>query len=160
MRGPGIEAGQKRRDPFTSVDFAPTFADAGATTPGSAVDGMSLLGVARAGDQGWTRAVLTETGPKLGTVRDTDEAGNPLQPGATPDVRYLIGIRTDRYLYVNAATGEEELYDLVVDPEQYRNLVGDARYAEALRTLREDLKLMRSCDAAECRQSLPGPGGP
>lgn len=156
MRGPGIPAGEVREDPFLSIDFAPTIAAAARVTPRLPVDGMSMLDVARGGDTGWSRAVLTETGPKS-VVRDTDEAGRALavdDPGPR-DLRFMIGIRTSRYLYVDLASKEEELYDMATDPEQYHNLVADPAYADVLSLLREQLARMRACDAADCRTPLP-----
>lgn len=167
MRGPGIPSNQVRYDPFLSIDFAPTIASFAGVTPGLVADGQSMLQVARDGDRGWTRPVLTETGPR-GVVRDTDESGAPLQAPAEADIRYVIGIRTDRYLYTSIATGEEELYDMAVDPQQYANLVrpdGSAAegYDQVLELMRQQLHLVRACDGAECRVPLPpglatGPG--
>lgn len=164
IRGPGIPAGEVRYDPFLSIDFAPTIADAAAVVPGGPVDGMSMWSVARQGDQGWTRAVLTETG-RRGIVRDTDEAGEPLtaeDPGE-PDLRYAIGVRSDRYLYVHLANGDEELYDMALDPAQYDNRANDEAYAPIRDLMRSQLALLRACDAAECLVQLPpelaaGPG--
>jgi len=153
IRGPGVPAGQVRRDPFTSIDFAPTIAAMAGVVPRVPVDGVSMLRVARRGDQGWSRAVLTETGPVSKRVtRDTDEAGRPLDPNnpGARDVRFAIGIRTARYLYVDLASGEEELYDLAFDPEEYDNLVGNPAYADTLALLREELRRMRACDGPAC----------
>jgi arylsulfatase A-like enzyme len=155
IRGPGVPAGEIRRDPFTSVDIAPTLARAARVEPGLPVDGVSLLRVARKGDQGWTRAILTESHPLGTTVRDTDEAGYPLRPGAVADVRYALGVRTRRYLYVDLATGEEELYDLAQDPRQYVNLATDDAFAEVLRFHRQLLAELRACDGEQCRAPMP-----
>jgi arylsulfatase A-like enzyme len=156
MRGPGIPAGGTRYDPIMSIDLAPTIAAAAGTVPRHEVDGWSMLEVARRGDRGWTRAVLTETGSR-DVIRDTDEAGVPLDPRdpGEADMRWALGIRTPRFLYVDLATGEEELYDLQSDPAQYHNVVTDPSHAEDLRLLREELRRMRSCDAAACSQPMP-----
>ncbi|HET7196079.1 MAG TPA: sulfatase [Nocardioides sp.] len=159
MRGPGIPAGQVRYDPLLSIDFAPTIADFADVTPRLVQDGQSMLAVARDGDRGWTRPVLTETGPRE-VVRNTDESGAALQTPADADIRYVVGIRTDRYLYTNIATGEEELYDMAVDPQQYTNLVhpdGSAveGYGRILELMRDQFQRVRACDGAECRIPLP-----
>ncbi len=156
IRGPDIPAGEVRYDPFLTIDVAPTIASLADVSPTAPVDGVSMLEVARSGDLGWKRAVLTETGPR-GAVRDTDESGRPLDvedPGPT-DVRWAIGIRTDRYLYVDLATKEEELYDMATDPDQYHNLAADPAHADLLAMMRDQLRLMRACDAAACRAPLP-----
>lgn len=159
MRGPGIPAGVVRTDPILSIDVAPTIARFAGVEPGVPVDGQSMLGVARYGDIGWTRAVLTETGRRRRSLRDTDEAGTPLgaEGAGKRDIRWAIGIRTHRYLYVDLASGEEELYDVRDDPNQYHNLARRDAHAEVLRLLREELARMRACDAAECRAPLAPP---
>jgi len=150
MRGPGIPAGQTRTDPITSVDLAPTLAEAAGIVPAGPMDGVSLLDVARTGNRGWTRAILTATGPSGGVVRATDEAGGALTDGEQPDVRYAIGVRTPRYLYVDLATGERELYDLRTDPSQYHNLATVRDYADEQRLLVRELQRLRACAGAEC----------
>ncbi|HEX4976507.1 MAG TPA: sulfatase [Nocardioides sp.] len=138
MRGPGIPAGVKRSDPYMSMDFAPTVADlAGVRVPDD-VDGMSMLGVARHGDVGWTRPVLTQSASVTSATND-----------------WSNGIRTDRYLYIRQYSGAEELYDMAKDPQQYDNLVGVRRYADELALLRAEHDRMRVCAAATCREPLP-----
>ena len=156
MRGPGIPAGEVRYDPFMTIDLAPTIASLAEVEPDIPIDGISMLDVARTGDLGWTRPVLTTTGPK-GVVRDTDEAGEPLDvedPGE-PDIRWALGIRTDRYLYVDLATKEEELYDMATDPDQYHNLAGDPAHEELLTLMRDQLRAVRACDGSACQAPLP-----
>ena len=155
IRGPALPAGQVREDPFLSIDFPSTIAAATGTPPGHEVDGVNMLDVARHGDQGWTRPVLTATGPRS-TVRQTDEAGNPLQtdgPGMR-DLRWALGIRTSSYLYVDLATGEEELYDLRTDPAQYHNVVRMPEYEARRDLLREELRRVRACDGSDCHTPL------
>lgn len=154
MRGPGIPGGQRRGDPFTSIDVAPTLAEAAGVAPPGPVDGISLLQVARRGDAGWTRGVLTAAGPRK-PQRDTTLTGEPLTDGAQRDPRFLIGVRTPRYLYVDVATGEEELYDLRVDPRQYHNVVDHPDYLEPRQLLRAELAALRACSGDSCRKALP-----
>jgi arylsulfatase A-like enzyme len=156
MRGPGIPAGQVRNDPFSSIDFAPTIADLTRVTPPTQVDGVSLLGVARHGDRGWTRGVLTETGPQHAEIeRRTDWAGRAVLPGGDRDVRFAIGLRTPRYLYVDLASGAHELYDLRRDPREYVNLARRPSYAGRLRLLADVLARLRDCQGEECSRPLP-----
>jgi arylsulfatase A-like enzyme len=179
IRGPGIPAGVTRHDPFLTIDLAPTILQmAGAPVPAS-VDGQGMLPVATGGDLGWTRPVLVNTGPSQ-VVRDTDESGQPLDtddPEATDpgirDERYLIGIRTPRYLYTHRATGFEELYDLRDDPDQSDNLLVNAggepplpeatvdttsahprEYGTALGRLREEFQRVRACAGEACRVAM------
>jgi N-acetylglucosamine-6-sulfatase len=160
MRGPGIPVGEQRFDPVTSVDYPATVLSLTGVSPGAEMDGTSVLPVARRGDRGWTRAVLTETGPRSDSRRLTDLSGRPVPDGhPEQDPRWAIGIRTDRYLYVDIAPrngeahGEEELYDLAVDPQQHSNLAYRAEengYGDVLRLLRRELQRMRACEGKEC----------
>jgi len=93
--------------------------------------------VARHGDSGWRRAVLTETGALKHPPRTTNLAGLPLGPGETPDLRFLIGVRTERY------------------PKEYRNLAGDPAHARVEALLRQALQQVRACRGAGCAVPLP-----
>jgi N-acetylglucosamine-6-sulfatase len=139
IRGPGIPAGERRTDPFTSIDLAPTLAAMAGATPSHRVDGVSMAGVARHGDRGWRRPVLVETGP----VRDSRR------------LRFLLGLRTPRYLYVDIAWGGRELYDLRRDPRQYHNLAGERAYSDVQRMLARALARVRDCEGAQCSAPLP-----
>ncbi|QWC85296.1 sulfatase [Nocardioidaceae bacterium] len=155
MSGPGIPAGQRRQDPFLSIDFAPTFADLADVRMPYEPDGISLLPSAQMGDRGWNRPVLTETGP-ASTVRMSTEDGDPIVPGGmdTPDNRFIIGIRTPRYLFTDRATGFEELYDLRADPNQYDNVVDELGYVLVSQEMRRTLRELRACDGKQCRPRL------
>jgi arylsulfatase A-like enzyme len=179
IRGPGIPAGQMREDPFLTIDLAPTVLQMAEVPIPATVDGLGMLPVARGGDTGWTRPVLVNTGPST-VVRDTDESGSlptPVDPGAQ-DQRYLLGVRTARFLYTHRASGFEELYDLQLDPDEYHNLVTNERplrepatpvsarmlrngspsraeYVEALAALRAELARVRACAGEACRVTLP-----
>jgi len=156
VRGPGIPAGEVRHDPFTSIDFAPTVLGAAGAEVDWPFNGEDLLGVARDGDRGWRRAVLTETGPR-GTVADLDESGprlHPRDPGPSA-LRYSQGVRTHRYLYVEHASNEVELYDLDVDPGQLENVAGTPAYAADEEALATVLDRLRHCTGGACRAPLP-----
>jgi arylsulfatase A-like enzyme len=156
IRGPGLPAGHRRLDPITSVDLAPTLAELASVTPAHVTDGVSLAAVARSGDHGWRRPVLTSSGPLGNVVRSTNEDGSPLRAGDTPDVRYALGIRTAQYLYVDLANVDRELYDVLADPQQYHNLAGMPGHADVERELASVLDRMRACDGPECSEALPG----
>lgn len=155
IRGPGIPQGEVRYDPITSLDFAPTMVDVAGATAGLVMDGDSVLDTLLA-DQGWAHGVLINTGPQ-GVVRNTDESGEPLDtedPGLS-DIRWIIGVRTARYSFLDNASGEEELYDVVADPEQHHNLAVDPAYDEVRRELKSVMRQLRACDGEECRVPLP-----
>jgi arylsulfatase A-like enzyme len=156
VRGPGIPAGEERTDPFLMTDFAPTFVDAAGGEAPATVDGQSMLGVAQHGDRGWDRGILTETGPRK-VSGDAEESDNFLvqSDGKTYVLRYSVGLRTGRYLYVEHADGERELYDLRTDPQQFRNVVDEPGRAGLVRALARELDRLRDCSGASCRTPMP-----
>ena len=155
MRGPGLPRGVERTDPFLMTDFAPTLVDAAGGEAPAYVDGASMLDVAEHGDRGWTRGILTETGPR-GVHSDVKESDNFLVHRKKKFVlRFSLGVRTGRYLYVEHHSGERELYDLDTDPQQFDNLVDEPRMARVVRLLAHELRLLRDCRGVECRRPLP-----
>ncbi len=124
IAGPGVPRG-RRYDPVTTIDLAPTLA-AYAGTKIDRADGTSLLPVIR-GDQGWDRAVVTEGMMGFGRYAEEFELGrSPL------DTR---GLRLGRWKLTRYSTGETELYDLLTDPLELRNLARAPAHAGTLRTL-------------------------
>lgn len=158
VRGPGVPAGERRSDPFLMPDFAPTILSLAAggdvRLPVPPMDGVDMSDVLHEGDRGWDRPVLTETGPikltppllEVMDVREERHGPNLL--------RFSQGVRTGEYLYVEHASSERELYDLRRDPEQHVNVVGEPRYAEQARLLREQLGYLRSCRPGACMPRL------
>jgi arylsulfatase A-like enzyme len=60
-------------------------------------------------------------------------------------------IRTTAWTYVEYGTGEHELYDLALDPDQLDNVVETADPA-LVAALAARLAELRTCAAAECRR--------
>ena len=95
--GPGVPHG-RRYDPVTTVDLAPTFAAYAGTTMQGA-DGTSLLPTISGGDQGWSRAVVTEG--MMGFGRYAERFGL----GRSPlDTR---GLRLGRWKLTRYSTGRD-----------------------------------------------------
>ena len=61
-----------------------------------------------------------------------------------------MALRTERYLYVEYANGERELYDMRTDPHQLQNLAATAD-PELVAELSANLGHLRFCAGAECR---------
>ena len=126
VRFPGkIPAGSVSGALVSNVDIAPTIADfAGASL---SADGVSLRQLLT-GEVSSVRSsvVLEHTGVSVPTY---------------------CGVRTPSFMFAHFATGEEELYDLVQDPHQLRNVVSSRpNKAAELRALTESL----------CRPVPPG----
>lgn len=142
VSGPGIPRGERRYDPITTVDLTATLLDLAGATPPVEADGVSRVDTLRLGDQGWRSAVLTESA----------------LPGRRPGWsmgRTSVGIRTSRYSLILNGPWSHELYDLVADPLQARNVYADPSYLQARLQLREVLAQMQDCQGESCRVRLP-----
>ncbi|MFI5054646.1 MAG: sulfatase/phosphatase domain-containing protein, partial [Acidimicrobiia bacterium] len=176
VRGPGIRAGTHVRQLAGNIDLAPTFEAMTGVRPARFTDGRSLLPILRGSQPARCRNSYliehrTETGVTPGRPRA--DAPSPLEPpdpeqvaaGRQPRRReirdnYLLvrlgeipdydAIRTTRYLYVEYANGERELYDTRTDPDEIDNLAGRTHGAIE-RTLATRLHQLERCQAASCR---------
>ena len=134
MRGPGIPAGLRMRQPVANIDLAPTIVAAARTRAGLPMDGRPLWPLFTDPGIFWGRDLLHE---------------GPL----TEDARTkFTALRTPRWLYVRYITGGEELYDLLVDPDQLTNLRTDPAAAPVRADLRGRLTGFQSCVGADCRR--------
>lgn len=151
LTGPGIPAGEERTDPILTTDFAPTFLDLAGARTDRVMDGVSVLDAAHDGDRGWTRPVLTEAGPNwLRHPAVLDEG-----PGGPSKRRFTQGLRTPRYLYVEHATDEQELYDLRRDPLELTSLVDRPALQPVRQRLATLLDELRLCAGDSCNRPLP-----
>jgi N-acetylglucosamine-6-sulfatase len=126
-----IPAPRIDRHLVVNIDLAPTFAQlAGVNTP--AVEGRSLLPLLTSSQGSWRTDFLMEH------VR--------MDPGGVPT---YCGVHSERYVYVDYVTGEEELYDLARDPFELQNEARSAEYVDVLLAMRNRLKQL-------CRPRPPG----
>jgi N-acetylglucosamine-6-sulfatase len=131
LRGPGVPRGRHRGQLVNNVDLTPTILDA-ANARGDAflpADGLSLFPIMR--DRGL-------------------EPGRDLLIAARGGAVRYWGLRTYRYLYVEYATGERELYDLEFDSFQQLSVAGDPRYSRIVRVLARRLAALRVCEGRFC----------
>ena len=123
-----VAAGSTPDGMALTIDLAPTLlALAGLTAP-PAMDGRSLVPIfAKAPPRDWRRSFLVEY------YSDT----------VFPRIVNMgySAVRTDRYKYIQyrELQGMDELYDLVADPFEERNLVGAPAAAPLLETMKTQL---------------------
>jgi N-acetylglucosamine-6-sulfatase len=118
-----------------NVDLASTFAQLAGVTPRTPQDGRSLVQLLRnEREQERTELLLHWAGHAPGISPD---------PNAGPVVTPFWGIRTERYKYLELATGEKELYDLRSDPYELDNRAGDPSSARTLADLASRLARLR-----------------
>jgi N-acetylglucosamine-6-sulfatase len=138
MRGPGVPAGAVRTPPVWNGDLAPTILAAAGARAAWKTDGRSLWPLIR-GTAWWPKRDILLEGPWSRWLR----------------ALLYTGLRTDRHLYVEYATGERELYDLVTDPHQLDNLAGRPESALVEAELAARLAYLRDCRGLECRVASP-----
>jgi arylsulfatase A-like enzyme len=109
---------------------------------------------ARKGTQETTDPDTTAVGgkqptPSLGPIYGRGLIDDRSLLNAFGKIPQYAGVRSRRYLYVEYATGERELYDVVADPAETENLAGTKPAAEHV--LAADLARLRSCREHDCR---------
>ncbi|GIV00653.1 MAG: hypothetical protein KatS3mg014_2268 [Actinomycetota bacterium] len=107
----------------SAVDLAPTILDLTGVRPTGPLDGASLAPLLRGGP------------PPRQEVY--------LEFGGDPRVPAWRALRTPRWMYVELATGERELYDLRADPFELENLARDPARAAIVETMADDLARYR-----------------
>ncbi len=112
---PGLKPG-RTKSLVELVDFYPTCTDLLRLPTPAGLHGRSLASILR--------------NPEA-TGRDAALSIHPRTGG---------GLRAANWHYLNYGEGGEELYDMVKDPHQYTNVVGQPEYAGVLKTAREQFK--------------------
>jgi N-acetylglucosamine-6-sulfatase len=113
-----VDAARTETRPVLNIDLAPTFAAlGGAAAPGA--DGQSIVPLLTGAEAPWRTRFLVEH--------------------LRPSPPTYCALRTPRYSFVTYATGDRELYDLAVDPNELGNLAGKATWAKTIVRLRRPL---------------------
>ncbi len=140
IRGPGVPKGVHRGQPIGNVDLAPTILDFANAQPGRKQDGVSLLPLMQ------RKRVWLGRGLDL----ETYDVADPSEDPEAPPVNY-VGVRTDRYLYAQYGTGEQELYDLRTDPFELQNAATNPAYGPVKAALQGLLGSLAGCAGKGCR---------
>ena len=137
VRGPGVPAGQTRDALVFNVDYAPTFVE-WARTSAPDMDGRSLAGLLRTGSTAdWRSDLLLEHW----------QVRLKAAEGTIPD---FVGLRTTNYAYVEYATGQFELYDILKDPYELANQY-TAGNVPLLQQLSARVAALKACRGTACR---------
>ena len=111
--------------PVSLVDLAPTIAELAGIEPPSTINGLSFASALRGQvTQGWPEGQLSEF----------------IGDGVVPQ---WWALRTERFAYVEYVTGERELYNTVLDPHQFNNVIDDPIYASDVERLAAQLAAFR-----------------
>jgi len=125
VRGPGIPGGVLGDEIVLNVDVADTL-EALTGVPVPATEGVSFASLLHGGQT---------------PVHDSFVLERLVDPTDPPS---YCGVRTTRYKYVRYATGEEELYDLSVDPWELRSRHAAAGFAAIKAELKATAKTLCS----------------
>lgn len=155
MRGPGVPKGARVDALVMNIDLAPTIAElAGVGTP-DFVDGRSFLPLLGGSDPAWRHSILIER-QQLETQLAALARRQGLSEEQLERAAVFRGLRTASAIYVEYATGERELYDLVADPFQLANMAAEAEPAQ-LAAFSSRLAELAACAGEQCRtiENLP-----
>jgi arylsulfatase A-like enzyme len=109
--GPGVTAGAKCARPAELLDIFPTLLALAGFPERADLEGHSLV-------------------PQL-----RDATAPREWPAITTHNHDNHGIRTERWPYIRYADGSEELYDMQVDANEWKNLAADLKLADVKRDL-------------------------
>jgi N-acetylglucosamine-6-sulfatase len=145
VRGPEIAPGTTSDALALQIDLASTIAALAGAAPTIEVDGRSLARLlqGRATLRDWRKDLLIEQARDEGRL---GERGG--EPAGVPD---YAALRSTEWLYVEHASGERELYDLALDPQQLDSLHALAA-PELLASLSARLAALRACAGESCRR--------
>ena len=137
-RGPGVPAGRVNNGHIVgNVDLPVTIMEiAGLSSAASAMDGRSLLPLMR----GQTPSIWRQSFPIV-KYRDPNQTEFPP----------YVGVRTDRYTWVEWTNGARELYDHVQDPHNLSNLASASNLAGVRSTLSTLADRLSDCAGQACR---------
>ncbi len=140
VRGPGITPKTTDTSLTGNIDLAPTFAEIAGIAPADFVDGHSLrlLLQGRPLEGGQRTAFLIESW-----------LGSPDPGEEVTELSEYHGVRSAGLKYVEYASGERELYDLVKDPAEMENLASTMSPV-ILAQLSRIVADLQACKAKSC----------
>lgn len=106
-------------EPIELMDVMPTLLDVADAQIPETVDGRSILPLIRKKEVEWREYIHGE-----------HSYGN--------ESNHFVVTGTEKYIW-HSQTGEEQYFDLVDDPQELRNLVGDEKYKDRVRYWRDVL---------------------
>ena len=171
MRGPGGFTGGRVVDSLVShIDIFPTLCDLLEIEPPDWLQGASLMPIIRGRADTVRDEVFAEVNyhaayepkrcvrtPRWKYIRRYDDRDSPVLPNCDDSVSKTLWLQ---HGWAEMAPPQEALYDLIFDPNEAHNLVGDPRAEEALNDLRARLDAwMEATDDPLLEGDVPAPEG-
>jgi N-sulfoglucosamine sulfohydrolase len=168
--GKGIKPGRVVEDFINMRDLAPTYLELAGLKPHEQMSGQSLVQILRSEKSGWIEDRKTMiAGKERHDLGRPNDWGYPVRAIRTPEFFYSHNYHPERWPACNPETGygncddgptkswllenegpfydlafayraEEELYDMVKDPECLKNLATDPAFAEKKQALRTQME--------------------
>jgi arylsulfatase A-like enzyme len=133
LAGPDIAKGAISRTPVSLVDLYPTCIDFAVMQAPHNLDGHSLRGLLKDPQTG------TWDGPDFSLSACASKVKvEKNEPANAVDQHFSI--RTERYRYIHCRNGEEELYDHLQDPNEWKNQANNPEYQSVIRSMRTRLR--------------------
>lgn len=143
IRGPGIPAGSVNNHLVVNIDLAPTFNELAGNATQPAVDGLSLVPLLNGSTPlQWRKRFLVEHYAAVPNF-------TPI-PVADPGWFEYFGIRDQGQIFVQYSYGDQEYYDLALDPYQMTNAVATVNPL-VVQDLNNRLPALKACAGATCR---------
>ena len=171
MRGPGGFAGGKVVDaPVTHLDVFPTLCELAGVEPPAWLQGKSLMPLVRGETKHLHEAIFAETTyhaayqphravrtERWKYIKRFDEYPHPVLANCDDSDSKKLLVEAG---WGEQAVAEEQLYDLILDPNEGRDLSGDPARAEVLAEMRERLErwMRETDDPLLAGPVLPPPG--
>jgi arylsulfatase A-like enzyme len=143
IRGPGIPAGTVNEHLVVNTDFAPTLNELAGNAPQATVDGRSLAPLLNGSTPvDWRRRFLVEHYAAVPNFRPT--------PQPDPGWFEYFALRDQNRLFVQYSYGDQEYYDLTLDPYQMANTIAIVDPL-LVQDLNGRLSALKACAGASCR---------
>jgi len=143
IRGPGILAGKVNNDLVVNIDLAPTFNELAGNVPQPSVDGRSLMPLLTgATPPDWRKRFLIEHYAAVPNFTP--------KPVADPGWFEYFAVRDQGRIFVQYSYGDQEYYDLALDPYQLTNTVATVAPL-AVQDMSGRLPALKTCAGASCR---------
>lgn len=128
-RLPASRRGLRFREMALNIDVPSTLLSLAGIAPPAGMQGGDLMSLVRGTARQWRLEYFHE---------------HDYSPQSIPASQALVGSRYKYIVYPTVNPDHEELYDLASDPDESRNLIGEARYRTVLDSLKARFQVLKT----------------